>query len=119
MGRGFGRKADRTGRCKCDNHRWDVFEVRETQRGEVVVSFHCTSCGALWDTKSKDARKHINMSSRISVDKDSLTYGEFFERADAHRRTLLEGTVKALEGQITEIEKEIAKYKKEMQSLDG
>lgn len=117
MGRGFGRKADRTGRCKCDNPRWSVFELRETQRGEVVVSFDCASCGALWDTKSKDARKHINMSSRIHAGKDSLTYGEFFERADAHRKALLEGTVKALEGQISEIEKEITKYKKEIQSL--
>lgn len=77
MGRGFGRKADRTGRCKCDNPRWSVFELRETQRGEVVVSFDCASCGALWDTKSKDARKHINMSSRIHAGKDSLTYGSF------------------------------------------
>lgn len=119
MGRGFGRKADRTGRCKCDNPRWSVFELRETQRGEVVVTFHCASCNALWDTKSKDARKHISMDGRISVAKDSMTYGEFFKRADANRKKILEGTVEALGRQVAELEKEIDKYKKEIQSLEN
>lgn len=48
----LGNKAKRTGKCKCNNHKWSIFEVRETISCEAVITVRCLNCDSLWDTKS-------------------------------------------------------------------
>ncbi len=60
MARGFGAKPARTKKCKCDNPSWSVWELRDTSNGELVITFDCGNCNALWDTKSREMRKHLN-----------------------------------------------------------
>ena len=48
----LGNKAYRNGKCKCDNHKWSIFETRETISCEVVITVECRNCNSLWDTKS-------------------------------------------------------------------
>ncbi|WP_394910549.1 hypothetical protein [uncultured Robinsoniella sp.] len=49
---GFGSKAERNGKCKCDSQEWYIFEVRETKSHDVVVTVSCTHCKSLWDTRA-------------------------------------------------------------------
>lgn len=49
---GFGSKAERNGKCKCESRKWNIFELRETYSHEAVVTVSCTHCKALWDTRA-------------------------------------------------------------------
>lgn len=52
MARGFGRKAERTKKCKCNNPCWTVFEFTiNCVKNNYNTTLQCSNCGALWDTK--------------------------------------------------------------------
>lgn len=49
----FGKKAERTLKCSCNNHRWSIFEFTISKmKDKYTVSLWCQNCNALWDTKS-------------------------------------------------------------------
>lgn len=49
---GFGSKAERNGKCKCDSQEWHIFEVRETRSHDAVITVSCSHCKSIWDTKA-------------------------------------------------------------------
>jgi len=116
-GRGIGAKAARTKKCSCENPKWEVDEVRISINREAVLTLHCNTCKAFWDTKSRAAREYANLDRVPHPFKK--TYREIFAETDASRVEMLEGHIKAQKHIIKEAEKEIAKTHREIDLLKG
>ena len=116
---GFGNKARRTKKCSCDNPQWTIWEVRVTVNYEVIISLDCGSCKSLWDSKSRESRKYVDLSKPAFGGRSkSVTYEEFFRKADDDRKQMLFSQIIRHENEIKELEKAIIKTKKEIELLD-
>lgn len=111
----LGSKAARTGKCKCDNPDISIWELRITNTGELVITLDCKNCHALWDSKSRAARRYCNTELRYHSGKS--TYQEIFNKADNLRKQHLQGRIQLEKNKILEAEKEIRKAEKELAEL--
>lgn len=104
----FGNKATRTGKCSCDNPKWSDFELRITSSEELVITLSCANCGALWDTKSRTARKFVSESKLKNL-----------EAADNRRKEYLKRSLKVAQDRAEAAEKELRKVQSELELLEN
>lgn len=116
MPKGFGRKPDRTKKCRCDNPRWNIWEIRETSRHELVITLECLNCHALWDTRSRSARRFADPSCPIEAGKPR-TYDELFRRVDEDRKEMLRRLLENKEKESGRILNEMEVMRRELEFL--
>lgn len=105
----MGCKATRTKKCNCDNHKWGIFELRETSSNEAVVTIWCQNCSSLWDTKSVDA---IVLS--LMKEKDIKWYIQVLKNRLDYQHKHLED----IDEQILKFEKEKSKVARNIEKIN-
>lgn len=121
MARGFGARPTRTGKCKCDTPKWRTFSHRATSVGELVITLECQSCKAMWDSKSREARKYVSLDGTASFSNSTrqvTTYQEIMEYADRLRQSYLRREIQNKLEIMEGLQREIQKAQKELEFLE-
>lgn len=118
MPRGFGRKAKRTKKCHCEAPWWSVWEICETAANELVITLECSNCHALWDTRSRQARRYADPDALIRSD-GKRTYGDVFKAADESRKASLKHLLANRQSDIEEIRKKMDEMQRELDFLEA
>jgi len=109
----FGNKAVRTGKCKCDAPKWELFQLQTTINGELIISFDCKNCKAFWDTKSISARDKLDLTESYR----GVKIIDYICKADSLRLQLLKNKVDRKKIEIEEAEQELILAEKELEKF--